>query len=111
MIGGAGADRFEFNAIDESATAIGIDRIIDFQQRADLIDLSTIDANVGIRGNQAFAFIEGDAFTAVGQVRVVQADSYTLVYLNNKSDASSRENDSTIFLSGDITLTADDFNL
>ncbi|MBA3516135.1 MAG: S8 family serine peptidase [Rhizobiales bacterium] len=111
MIGGAGADRFEFNAIDESATAIGIDRIIDFQQRADLIDLSTIDANVGIRGNQAFAFIEGDGFTAVGQVRVVQADSYTLVYLNNESDASSRENDSTIFLSGDITLTADDFIL
>lgn len=49
--GGAGADRFVYDD-----TAIGVDRIKDFSA-GDKIDLSGIDANTSVAGDQAFHFI------------------------------------------------------
>lgn len=54
--GGIGADRFDFNSASESPSGGLIDHILDFNRlQGDQIDLSTIDANVLLAGNQAFA--------------------------------------------------------
>jgi hypothetical protein len=76
LVGGAGADQlsggtgrnfFQFHAAADSAVAAP-DEILDFHL-SDKIDLSAIDANSGMDGNQAFAFIGDAAFSAAGQVR------------------------------------------
>jgi Ca2+-binding RTX toxin-like protein len=71
--GGAGDDVFLFNAFRESgATSASADTIGDFVRGLDLVDLSAIDANAGVAGNQAFSFIGGSRFSttnAAGQLR------------------------------------------
>jgi Ca2+-binding RTX toxin-like protein len=72
LTGGAGADVFDYNAIAESQVGAGLrDLITDFLSGTDKIDFSTIDANVTVRGNQAFTFnpTAGAAFTGAGQLR------------------------------------------
>jgi serralysin len=74
--GGAGADTFVFNAAASGALR---DVIQDFTRGADRIDLSAIDSNLNLAGNQGFAFIGGAAFNGhAGQLRfaggVVQGD-------------------------------------
>lgn len=68
LSGGAGRDVFDFNFVNETGrTARTHDLVIDFQHRADRIDLSTIDANGQARGNAAFKFgaQESTHFTGV----------------------------------------------
>jgi VCBS repeat-containing protein len=74
--GGEGADRFDFNSVQEMGLWKTADRIVDFQTGLDRIDLRTIDANEGRRGNQNFAWVDaadlGAAFTGkAGQLRFV----------------------------------------
>ena len=72
LVGGVGFDRFDFNSVAESVGALR-DVITDFVGNeilaGDVIDVSTIDANVLLLGNQAFTFIGRAAFTAAGQLR------------------------------------------
>ncbi|MGZ8802831.1 MAG: calcium-binding protein [Mycobacterium sp.] len=72
LTGGADRDRFDFNAKVDSAPGLS-DVIADFAGNGalvgDLVDLSTIDANELVGGDQAFVFIGTAAFTAAGQVR------------------------------------------
>ncbi|HZF96445.1 MAG TPA: M10 family metallopeptidase C-terminal domain-containing protein [Allosphingosinicella sp.] len=61
LTGGAGADVFvgEINAT-KSATRLGnisVDIVFDFQSGVDKIDLSGIDANTGVAGDQAFKLV------------------------------------------------------
>jgi Ca2+-binding RTX toxin-like protein len=69
LIGGFGADRFIFQTTADSpfpAVAFG-DRILDFTRaQGDRIDVSAIDANAGLLGNQAFAWGGFDATPATG---------------------------------------------
>jgi len=54
--GGSGADIFDYNAVNESPEGSGRDKILDFSwQEGDKIDLSGVDANVFMAGNQAFS--------------------------------------------------------
>ncbi|QFS45449.1 calcium-binding protein [Nostoc sphaeroides] len=73
LTGGAGNDVFKFNSVLESQPGVLRDAIADFVGNGNLpgdrIDLSTIDANSNIGGNQAFTYIGSSAFFAVGQVR------------------------------------------
>lgn len=65
MYGGSGADRFDYNALsdspgaEETSPVVIRDIIRDFHgggdDLIDQIDLSTIDANLNVEGNQAFA--------------------------------------------------------
>jgi Ca2+-binding RTX toxin-like protein len=75
MTGGAAADRFVYTAIDQSTTVLGVgqDTITDLGRGADLIDLSAIDANTVLAGDQAFSFIGTAAFSAAGQLRATSA--------------------------------------
>jgi serralysin len=77
MVGSAGADRYDFNALAESVVGANRD-VVYFEHDGDRIDLSNIDANSTVGGNQAFTFIGGSAFSSAGQLRfssgVLQAD-------------------------------------
>ncbi len=56
--GGGGGDRFVYTAIADSPAAGSHDSITDFSHaESDKIDLSAIDANANLSGNQAFSFI------------------------------------------------------
>ncbi|MBN4001673.1 calcium-binding protein [Nostoc sp. LPT] len=72
LTGGSGNDIFKYNSISESLLS-SRDLITDFRGNGSLpgdrIDLSTIDANSTIGGNQAFSFIGSGQFSAPGQIR------------------------------------------
>ena len=74
LTGGDARDRFDFTATMDSAPGT-VDVITDFAGNGalagDLINLSPIDANALVGGNQAFVFIGTAAFTGAGQVRYV----------------------------------------
>ena len=55
LTGGLDADRFAFSALGDSAPGAP-NSITDFTHATDLIDLSAIDANTLLSGNQAFVF-------------------------------------------------------
>ncbi|MEH2166112.1 MAG: hypothetical protein V7K41_05435 [Nostoc sp.] len=73
LTGGAGNDIFDFNSVSDSPTGLLRDVITDFVGNGiftgDQINLSTIDANSSVAGNQAFTFIGVSAFSAARQVR------------------------------------------
>ena len=78
LYGGAGADTFIFKGTGDfvfnpTATGSPWDSVMDFNQaQGDRINLSAMDANFTVSGNQAFTFIGAAAFTAntPGTVRV-----------------------------------------
>ncbi|MGL4961126.1 MAG: calcium-binding protein [Inquilinus sp.] len=110
MTGLAGADRFVFTAASHSAVGANADRITDFSHaQGDKIDLSTIDANTGLAGDQAFSFIGTGAYTDVaGQLRYSVVGSTTTIAGDLNGDGTS---DFHIALSGAIGLVAADFVL
>lgn len=71
LTGGRGVDTFEFLALGDMGVGLGgRDVITDFKAaQADKIDLSTVDADTGTGGDQAFAYIGAAAFSAAGQLR------------------------------------------
>ena len=76
--GGGGAYRYQ--DIWESY-ADAFDTIQGFSHGVDVIDLSIIDANVNVAGDQAFRFTGSDPFApfgnSVGQLRAFQVDPQT----------------------------------
>jgi Ca2+-binding RTX toxin-like protein len=86
LIGGTGADRFDFNLVTES-TSSARDTIKGFDGAGvavgDLIDLSGIDANTTLAGNQLFGF----GGTSIGRLSLVNSGSTTLVRGNVDADA------------------------
>jgi serralysin len=100
--GGTGADEFRISQIGYS------DKITDFTTGVDKINLSEIDANSSVAGNQAFTFIGGSAFSGVaGQLRefVQGGDHIVAGDVNGDSIA-----DFTIHL-GSAAAAASDFFL
>jgi Ca2+-binding RTX toxin-like protein len=85
MNGGAGADilrgsggatsggTYDFNAVNDSPAGVGRDTIVNFFVReagyGEQIDLTDIDANSVLNGNQAFTWIGSNPFMAAGQLR------------------------------------------
>lgn len=71
--GNTGNDVFKFDSVSDSQPGLLRDVIDDFVGNGifagDRIDLSTIDANSNIAGNQAFTYIGAGTFSAPGQVR------------------------------------------
>jgi Ca2+-binding RTX toxin-like protein len=114
LTGGAGLDTFVFNALNESGVGVGNnDLITDFQGDGlavgDIIDLSGIDANAGVAGNQAFQFIGTAAFSAAGQLHIVQLGGETFLQANTNANTGTIEFE--LRLMGLHNLTANDFVL
>ena len=106
LTGGLGNDIFDFNAYSEMGLgASARDVITDFVRGQDRIDLSSIDPNVALPGDQAFKVIT-TAFNAPGQIHY----SGGIISLNTDSDAATEYE---IQLTGVIptTLAATDFVL
>ena len=70
--GGAGADVFVYTSTRDS-TGVGRDVILDFQPGIDRIDLSRIDADPLLPGDQAFVFTPGGLTGTAGQVTFVDS--------------------------------------
>lgn len=84
LYGGEGADTFaflsfldstSFNALSSqtnaSSAGMGLDLIDDFRVGSDKIDLSAIDANSAVDGNQAFRYVE-DFTGQAGELRMTE---------------------------------------
>ena len=81
MTGGGGADRFDFRAVSDSPFA-AYDRITDLENQ-DVINLSAIDANTNLAGDQGFTLVSAFTrqagqltltFNATGNFTVLAAD-------------------------------------
>ena len=111
LTGGAGADSFVFTRLaDSTPAAAGRDVITDFtRSQGDRIDLSAIDANTTLAGNQAFAFIGSDRFSkTAGELRIHQTATSTLVQADVDGDGRA---DFAIQIDRPIALIAGDFIL
>ena len=123
MQGSTGNDRFIFTDAAETGATLGsADRILDFEQGVDRIDLSAIDASSLDGGNNRFVFRgevpenePGAEYMAVDGTLQFHAydnagtsNDYTLVYLYIDGDSTA---DAVIRLNGRFTLTAADFIL
>lgn len=111
LTGGSGKDRFDFNSIGESLAnsrvrGDGPDVITDFTRGQDKIDLSTIDANSAVSGNQAFKTVIGStsSFSAAGQLRMTNG----VLYGNVDADSAA---EFAISLVGITALGTSDFIL
>lgn len=80
LTGGLGSDRFMFQSTGDSSGATR-DTIKDFHRAEnDRVELTAIDANTAVNGNNAFAFIGTGAFTgAAGQLRVTYGAGSAIV--------------------------------
>jgi Ca2+-binding RTX toxin-like protein len=110
MTGGAGNDTFVFNVISDSSNNLSLsDVITDFVHGTDKIDLSAIDADTGIGGNQAFAFGGQNASTVAHNITWSESGGNTIIHIDNSGDTTA---DSQIILTGiNLGLTSTDFNL
>ena len=106
LTGGSDADRFVFRTAGDS-TAAAMDRIVDFRQGEDLIDLSGIDADSMLAGDQAFRMAE-EPDDASLTVRQLSGLNQTRVLLDMDADGRA---DAVIRLAGLVTLTEADFIL
>ena len=87
--GGTGADVFDFNAVTESGSAAALRDIVqDFTPGVDVLDLAGIDAQAAQTGNQRFVFIGTAAFSAEGQIRLVETAKGVLVQVNTTGTAT-----------------------
>jgi Ca2+-binding RTX toxin-like protein len=89
VTGGAGADVFVFTGLGDfnSVTATGADVATDFLSGTDHIDLTGVDANSALAGDQAFSQLlaSGTAFTTAGQLRL----DGNVLYGNTDGDAAA----------------------
>ncbi|MEH2060532.1 MAG: calcium-binding protein [Nostoc sp.] len=108
LTGGPGNDIFKFNSVSDSPAGVSRDVITDFVGNGNLpgdqIDLSAIDANSTIAGNQAFTFIGASAFSAPGQIRYVGD-------ILSGNTAGNQSPDFEIQLTGSPQLVASDIIL
>ncbi|RYE86488.1 MAG: type I secretion C-terminal target domain-containing protein [Hyphomicrobiales bacterium] len=112
LTGGAGNDVFKFNSASEIGNKPTTrDVITDFKQGQDKIDLSAIDANSKVSGNQAFSFLSGnnDSFhKQAGELAWHTTGGKTIVQGDTNGDGW---HDFELELTGTINLTQGDFIL
>ena len=105
LTGGSGADIFLFKAPTDSTVAgAGRDTIFDFSGTAgDKLDVSAVDANGAVTGNQSFSYLGSAAFTGTsGELRYVKKASDTYVYGDLNGDGKA---DFSIHLDDAVTMT------
>ncbi|GBH32190.1 cellulase family glycosylhydrolase [Sphingobium xenophagum] len=105
--GGSGADTFVFQ---ESDLGLFRDTITDFSRaEKDRIDVTKIDANVHLAGDQKFLFLGGTAFSGrAGEFRIEKIDGGQLLLGDTDGDTAV---DITIAVIGNTPLVAGDLLL
>jgi Ca2+-binding RTX toxin-like protein len=118
LSGGADRDYFHFSALNESGiTSTTWDVITDFTRNTstvigDIIDLSMIDTNLAVAGDQAFSFIGSNVFStdATGQLRYAYNSTAGTGVLYGSTDADTAA-EFALQLNGVTALSASDFIL
>ena len=91
--GGVGYDTFVYTSTAHSKAGSSNRDQIYFDSPgtfvADVIDVSAIDADTTLDGNQAFVFIGTADFTGPGQIRVQAGGVDTLILFNTDADSST----------------------
>ncbi|TIN53128.1 MAG: hypothetical protein E5X38_06000 [Mesorhizobium sp.] len=110
LTGGLGADTFYYgSAVADSPATAANDTITDFVHAVDKIDLSSIDANTGSGGDQAFLFGGQNANTVANSITWSESGGNTIVRVDVDGNATA---DFQIRLTGvNLGLTASDFVL
>ena len=110
LYGGGGADTFVYLAPSDSTPALtGQDQIMDFSHaEGDKIDLSAIDANKALAGDQAFSFVTGGFTHVAGQLIEVSKTGGMLVEGDVNADGKA---DFAILVHAASPLGAGDFIL
>jgi Ca2+-binding RTX toxin-like protein len=100
-------DIVRYESLKDSGTTDATRDVISwFTHGQDKIDLSKLDANLGLKGNQAFKVVKG--FTkAFGEVKLVYSGADTIVQVDGDKDKAV---DMTILVKG-VYLTKGDFIL
>jgi Ca2+-binding RTX toxin-like protein len=108
MTGGNDADTFRISTF-ETGLGASADRILDFVQGDDIIDVAGMDAALLTGGNQAFSFIGTAAFSGAGaELRYFFDGTDTWVQGDINADGAA---DFDIFVAGAVTLAGADFIL
>jgi Ca2+-binding RTX toxin-like protein len=118
LAGSEGVDIFRYLAVEESQNVVinGVsqqDQIADFTQGQDKIDLSAIDANPTLAGNQAFTFIADPAHYTGSWAGVVwqTINSQNGIVTLNVSIDGDADPEMQIYMSHPYQFTASDFIL
>jgi hypothetical protein len=108
-LGGArGEDIFEFALLADSAADATRDGTPGFEDEIDRIDLSAIDANAALEGDQAFTFRGAGPDAVANSITFFQESGDTIVQVDVNGDATA---DFSVQLKGVHALTATDFVL
>lgn len=113
LAGGTGEDTFLYKSVRES-TVSNFDTILTWDHTGknkpmDLIDLSAIDANTKVSGNQDFAWLGAREFTGhAGELRYERGEHTTMIYADVNGDTKA---DMAIRLGNSVRLYAGDFEL
>ena len=113
LTGGLGKDTFEYSDVKDSVNAPGqYDTVTDFHQGVDKIDLSGIDANIGVGGDQAFQYVAYDPNKAldVGQVTSHYDAGLGKTVVEGNIDALG-DAEFRMDLNGNVALDQNSFNL
>jgi len=118
LIGSEGSDIFQYWAIEDSQNVVvnGVnqqDQIADFTLGQDKIDLSRIDANGAVDGDQAFTFLADPArhsgdWTGLVWQTVNPQNGIATINVSTDGDAAA---EMQIYMSHAYTFTAGDFIL
>ncbi len=111
LTGGAGKDMFIFKSLrDSTVDALGRDVIKDYSRaQGDKIDLKGIDANAKASGDQAFVFIDKQAFhKTAGELRYEIKSGDTYIHGDTNGDGKA---DFSILLDFSLAMKATDFIL
>ena len=111
LTGGTGVDTFVFTKLSDSTVAAsGRDTILDFARaQGEKVDLSAIDANTALAGNQAFKFIGSAAYSnKAGELRYGISGDQTIISGDVNGDGVT---DFKIALDLRLAMVASDFIL
>ena len=111
LTGGLDADSFFYQSTAQSTVALtGRDTVMDFSSaEGDKIDVSTIDANSTLAGNQAFTFIGAAAFSnTAGELRAEVISGNTLISADINGNGVA---DFSVLVKGVTSMTSGDFIL
>ncbi|MFZ1426586.1 MAG: M10 family metallopeptidase C-terminal domain-containing protein [Geminicoccaceae bacterium] len=104
--GGGGRDTYFIKVVADSPAGAGRDVITDFTPGQDVIDLSNIDADAALPGQQLFRWVGKANLTGAAQLGYYVSGGNTIVRASTDADAAAEVE---IQLTGQKTLTAADF--
>lgn len=106
LVGGGDDDVYDFNSVKELGTTVNNTDVIRGFATGDKIDISGIDADEGVGGNQDFVI--ATALTGAGQITISQNATKTIIRGSTDADADA---EFMIVLNAPMTLSATDFIL